>query len=51
VTPSRALLRVIGTGGFHPDATSLEMSAFSRASTSLPSASRTWDVGGTSGFE
>ena len=48
--PSRAFT-VIGVGGFQPVASSLEMSAFSSVSTSLPSASRSTVTGGTSGFE
>jgi hypothetical protein len=50
VLPSRALT-VIGVGGFQPVASSREMSVFSSVAISLPFASRSSVVGGTSGFE
>ena len=48
--PSRAFT-VMGTGGFQPVATSLDTSPFSSDTRSLPFASRTTLVGGTSGRE
>ena len=50
VTPSRAFT-LNGTGGFHPEAISFEMSAFSTVAMSLPEASRTTATGAASGFE
>ena len=50
VTPSRAFI-AIGIGGFQPEATSREMSAFSSATTSCPVLSRRTETGATSGFE
>ena len=50
VLPSLAVI-VIGIGGFHPVASSFEMSALSSGISSRPSASRSVTTGGTSGFE
>src|SRR5690242_9206999 len=50
VLPSRAFTEIT-IGGFHPEATSLEMSAFSSGTTTLPVLSRRTETGGTSGWE
>jgi hypothetical protein len=50
VLPSAAFI-VMGVGGFHPVASSFEMSVRSSAITSCPSASRKVTTGGTFGVD
>src|SRR5205807_8292180 len=47
----RSPFTVIASGGFHPAATSFEMSAFSSVASDFPFAARNTLTGGASGFE